>query len=100
MTDKKPGYQFTIFDQISDNNNKNVKKNFQEALAKLEREYNDKIARKLRDIKALRDSDPDDMDAETRRDIRIEESELKDLEKERDEKIAVILSKNSEKTDR
>lgn len=100
MTDKKPGYQFTIFDQISDNNNKNVKKNFQEALAKLEREYNDKIARKLRDIKALRDSDPDDMDAETRRDIRIEESELKDLEKERDEKIAVMLSKNSEKTDR
>ena len=100
MTDKKPGYQFTIFDQISDNNIKNVKKNFQEALAKLEREYNDKIARKLRDIKALRDSDPDDMDAETRRDIRIEESELKDLEKERDEKIAVILSKNSEKTDR
>ena len=91
MSDKKSGYQFTIFDQISDNAKRNNVKEFQNAISKIESEYNEKIAKKLRDIKALRDSDPDDMDAETRRDIRYEERELKDLESERDEKIAKIL---------
>ena len=91
MADKKPGYQYNIFDQISDNNKKNTQKIFQEAIAKIEREYSERIARKERDIAALRAYDPDDMDAETRRDIRIEEDGLKEIEKERDEKIAKIL---------
>ena len=82
MANKKPGYQFTIFDQIDVNNTKNVQKKFQEAIAEIENK-----------IDALRKSDPDDTDTENRNDINTALRELRFLEQERDEKISEILKK-------
>lgn len=87
MADKKPGYQYNIFDQISDNDKQ---QKFQEALAKLEQEYAKKIASKKRDIDDLRASDPYDRDAETRKEIREEEMELRELEERHDKEIAAL----------
>lgn len=93
MLKKEPGYQFTIFNQIADNK----KRATADEIAKIEQEYADKIACKQSDIQALYDFDPDDMDAETRREIRDEKNELKDLESERDEKIAKLLAQQKTK---
>ena len=82
----KPGYQFDIFDEISADH----RKQYKEAIRKLETEYAKKITSKERDIEALKRYDPDDMDAETRRDIRIECSELEDIKHERDRKLAEL----------
>ena len=74
MTNKKPGYQFTIFDQIS-NNEKQSSEKFQQAIQDL----NKQMAEKQKEINSLRSSDPDDKDYETRNEINAIERELRFL---------------------
>ena len=79
MTNKKPGYQFTIFDQISNNEQQSSEK-FQQAIQDL----NKQMAEKQKEIDSLRSSDPDDEDYETRNEINAIERELRFLRNQYD----------------
>lgn len=79
MTNKKPGYQFTIFDQISNNEQQSSEK-FQQAIQDL----NKQMAAKQKEINSLRSSDPDDEDCETRNEINAIERELRFLRNQYD----------------
>ena len=79
MTNKKPGYQFTIFDQISNNEQQSSEK-FQQAIQDL----NKQMAEKQKEINSLRSSDPDDEDYETRNEINAIERELRFLRNQYD----------------
>lgn len=79
MTNKKPGYQFTIFDQISNNEQQSFEK-FQQAIQDL----NKQMSEKQKEIDSLRSSDPYDKDYETRNEINTIERELRFLRNQYD----------------
>ena len=77
MTDKKPGYQFTIFDQISENEKHSAEK-YKQAIKDIHKQ----IVDRQQEIDSLRASDPDDEDCETRNEINAIERELRFLREE------------------
>ena len=94
---KTPGYQFTIFDAIGQNTDKkNKTQQLQAAISAIEQKYNDQISHKQREIQSLRNSDPDDMDTETRNDINSLCSDIRFLEQACQDDIAKFLAQHPE----